>query len=54
MEVCDLGKMEIILGMPWLAAHNPEINLETREVKITRCLPLCGRAKLKEKERKKE
>jgi len=26
MDVCDLGKTEIILGMPWLAAHNPEIN----------------------------
>ena len=26
-----------------MAAHNPEINWETREVKITRCPPLCGR-----------
>jgi len=26
MDMCDLGKMEVILGMPWLAAHNPEIN----------------------------
>jgi len=25
-----------------LAAHNPEINWETGEVKMTRCLPLCG------------
>jgi len=31
--------------MPWLAAHNPEINWETGEVKITRCLPLCGKNK---------
>ena len=22
MDVCDLGKTEVILGMPWLAAHN--------------------------------
>jgi len=42
MDVCDLGKTEVILGMPWLAAHNPEINWETREVKMTRCLPLCS------------
>ena len=42
MDVCDLGKTEVILGMPWLAAHNPEINWETGEVKMTRCLPLCG------------
>ena len=25
-----------------MAAHNPEINWETGEVKMTRCLPLCG------------
>jgi len=49
MDVCDLGKTEMILGMPWLAAHNPEINWETGEVKMTRCLPLCG-----EKNQKKE
>jgi len=50
MDVCDLGKTEVILGMPWLAAHNPEINWETGEVKMTRCLPLCG-GKSKKKER---
>jgi len=26
MDVCDLGKTEVILGMPWLVAHNLEIN----------------------------
>jgi len=26
MDICNLGKMEVILGMPWLAAHNPEID----------------------------
>jgi len=26
MDVCKLGKTGIILGMPWLAAYNPEIN----------------------------
>ena len=43
IDVCDLGKTEVILGMLWLQAYNPEINWETREVKMTRCLPLCGR-----------
>jgi len=43
MDVCDLEKTEVILGMLWLAAHNPEINWETGEVKMTRCPPLCGR-----------
>jgi len=42
MDVYNLGKTEIILGMPWLAAHNPKINWETREVKMMRCPPLCG------------
>jgi len=26
MDVCNLGETEVILGMPWLQAHNPEIN----------------------------
>jgi len=43
MNVCDLGKTDMILGMPWLQAHNPEINWETEEVKMTRCPLLCGR-----------
>ena len=42
MDVCELGKTEVILGMPWLTVHNPEINWETGEVRMTRCLPLCG------------
>jgi len=43
MDICNLGKTEIILGMPWLVAYNSEINWEMGEVKMTRCLPLCGR-----------
>jgi len=54
VNVCDLGKTEIILGMSWLAAHNPEINWKTREIKMTRCSFLCSRVKSKEKERKKQ
>jgi len=30
-------KWTVILGMLWLACHNPEINWRTREVKMTRC-----------------
>jgi len=26
MDMCNLGKMEVILGMPWLQVHNLEIN----------------------------
>ena len=49
INVYNLGKTEVILGILQLAAHNPEIDWEKREVKITRCLPICGRKKKKEK-----
>ena len=26
MDVCNLEKTEVILGIPWLQVHNPEIN----------------------------
>jgi len=26
IDVCELGKTDVILDMPWLAAHNPEID----------------------------
>jgi len=55
-DVCNLGRTEVILGMPWLAAHNPEINWEKGEVELTRCPPWCskrkeGRKQIKLKER---
>jgi len=43
MDICNLGKTEVILEMLWLVVHNPEINWETGEVKMMRYLPLCGR-----------
>jgi len=43
IDVCNLGKTEVILKMPWLQVHSPEINWETGEVKMTRCPPLCKR-----------
>jgi len=50
MDVCDLEKTEVILGMLWLVVHNPEINWKTGKVKVMRCLPLCsGRSPKKEK-----
>ena len=42
-DVCNLGRTEVILEMPWLAAHNPEIDWEKGEVKLTRCPPWCGK-----------
>jgi len=49
MDIYNLEKTEVILGMPWLAAHNPEIDWEKEEVKMTRCLPICGKKKQGEK-----
>jgi len=55
MDVCELGKTDVILGISWLAAHNPEINWKKREVRITRCPPLCRKAvKIKEKKEIRE
>jgi len=53
VDVCDLGKTEVILGMPWLAVHNTEINWKTGEVKMTRCSPLCGRRSQKKEKVKR-
>ena len=54
IDVCNLEKKDVILGIPWLQAHNPEINWETREVKIIRYSPLCRRnTRLKEEKIRK-
>ena len=39
MEIDVIGgqKWSVILGMLWLACHNPEIDWKTGEVKMTRC-----------------
>ena len=38
IDVIEGQKWSVILGMPWLTHHNPEIDWKTGEVKITRCL----------------
>jgi len=52
IDMCNLGKTDVILEMLWLQAYNPEINWEIEEVKITRCPPLCGKNTKLEKEQK--
>ena len=54
IDVCNLGKIEVILEMPWLAAHNPEIDWEKGEVKITRCPLICGKKKQEGKRKVKK
>jgi len=53
MDICDLGRTDIILGMLWLQVHNPKINWETGEVKMTRCPPICRRSMVAKKETEK-
>jgi len=45
MEIDVIGgqKWTVILGMPWLAHHNPEINWKIGEVKMMRCPEECGK-----------
>ena len=52
IDVCDLGKTDVILGMLQLQIHNLEINWEIGEVKIIRCPPLCRRNIKLKKEKK--
>jgi len=55
IDVCNLGKTDVILEMPWLQVHNLEINWETGEVKMTRYLLLYRRnMKLKEESKVKK
>ena len=67
MEIDVIGRQKwgVILGMPWLECHNPEIDWKMGEVKMTRCPEECGRQwrpvqgksgweKQKEEEEKKE
>ena len=52
MNVYNLKRTDIILGMLWLQVHNPETNQKIGEVKIIKCLLLYRRS-TKSKEKKK-
>ena len=41
IDVIGEQKWTVILGMLWLACHNPEIDWRTGEIKITRCPEEC-------------
>jgi len=43
IDVIGEQKWIVILGMPWLAHHNPEVDWRTGKVKITRCPEKCGK-----------
>jgi len=52
MDVYDLEKTDVILGMPWLQTHNPKINWKTEEVKMMRFLPICEKNTVVKEDRK--
>jgi hypothetical protein len=39
--VTSLGNVPVILGHPWLSAHNPQIDWKTGEVSMLRCPSTC-------------
>ena len=43
IDVIRGQKWTVILGMPWLACHNLEIDWRTGEVKMMRCPEECGK-----------
>ena len=43
IDVIREQKWKVILGMPWLACYNLEIDWRTGEVKMTRCPEECGK-----------
>jgi len=55
LAVSGLGKQSLILGYDWLKDHNPRIDWEKGEVKMTRCPLRCkgGRALWKEQTHQK-
>src|SRR3981189_456319 len=42
LAVTSLGKQSIILGFTWLCKHNPEIDWQTKEVRMSRCPLQCS------------
>ena len=52
IDICNLEKTKVILGIPQLATHNPKIDWKKGEVKMTRCPSICRRKKQEKREKK--
>ena len=48
-KICDLGKVNLIIGFTWLKKHNPEIDWSTGEIEFTQCPSECNMAKPEKK-----
>ena len=53
IDVCNLGKIKVILSIPWLAVYNPEIDWEKEEVKMMQYPPIYRNRK-QEMQKKKQ
>jgi hypothetical protein len=49
LAVTHLGKQSLILGYNWLQNHNPEINWQTKDVKMSRCPIQCSTCRVEDK-----
>jgi hypothetical protein len=49
LAITRLGKQSLILGYNWLRNHNPEINWQTKDIKMSRCPVQCSTCRVKDK-----
>jgi hypothetical protein len=49
LAVTCLGKQSLILGYNWLQNHNPEINWQTKNVKMSHCPLQCSTCRVEDK-----
>jgi hypothetical protein len=49
LAVMHLGKQSLILGYNWLRNHNPEINWQTKDVKMSCCPVQCLTCRVEDK-----
>jgi hypothetical protein len=49
LAVMHLGKQSLILGYNWLHNHNPEINWQTKDIKMSRCPVQCSTCRVEDK-----
>jgi hypothetical protein len=51
--ITALGDQNVILGLPWLREHNPEVDWVTGEVKMSRCPLRCHTCRVKDREERR-
>jgi hypothetical protein len=49
LAIMHLGKQSLILGYNWLCNHNPEINWQTKDVKMSCCPVQCSTCRVEDK-----